>query len=304
MALDLFLLLSALAVIAKSSSIVVDSAVKLSQITGVSRTVIGFIFIGVATSLPELSIGIISSLENQGTLSVGNLLGANVMNLTLILGLMSFVGFNIGKIYSQQLKRAIAITVGIAIMIISAGSAGFLFGAFLVSVYYLFSAAIMRGGFAVAQVNALEALRAAVKLIVSVAIVVMSAYVATNSAVSLAGALGISNAIIGAAIISIGTTMPELSVNVAAILKRNIPLAIGDMTGTITTNLALVLGIVTMINPVIISPDIALLSALLVMAGLAAYLLAGRMAFGIKEALFLTAIYFVYISVLLVGAVI
>lgn len=304
MALDFLLLLLGLAVVAKFSTIVVDSAAKLSQITGISRTVIGFIFIGIATSLPELSVGVISSLEREGELSVGNLLGANVTNLTLILGFMAFIGFNLGKIYSQQLKRAIAVTAGIAVMLISLGTAGFLFGVFLLSVYYVFSVAIMREGFAVGEVNTLEAAKSALKLIISVAIVVASAYVATNSAIALAAVLGVSSTIIGATIISVGTTMPELSVNIAAVRKRNIPLAIGNTIGTITANLALILGVVAMMNPVLISADAVLLGLILVAISSIVYVLADRMVFGIKEALFLSSVYIIYLLLLLVfGAI-
>jgi len=305
MVLDLFFLLSGLAIIAKFSSIVVDAATKLSQITGISKTAIGFIVIGVGTSLPELSIGLISSLENHGELSVGNLLGANITNLTLILGFMAFIGFNLGKIYSQQLKRAIAITAGIAVILVSLGTAGFLFGLFLLSIYYMFSMSVMRKGIIIGEnVDTFVAAKAALKLLISVAIVVMSAYVTTNSAISLAAVLGMSNTIIGATIISIGTTMPELSVNLAAVRKRNLSLAIGDFIGTITSNLALILGIVTIINPVHMSADILLLASLFLATSMLVYVLASRLSFGLKESLLLTAIYVIYLlSLFIIGVV-
>lgn len=294
---DFLLLILGLAVLAKFSAVVVDAAAKLSQITGISKIFIGFIFIGLATSLPELSIGIISSFGNNGALSVGNLLGANITNLTLILGLMAFIGFNLGKIYSSQLKRAIAVTMGIAIMLMFIGSVGLLFGAFLLCIYYLFSAAIMKEGLAIGeQVYTFEAAKAGLKMIVSVIVVIASAYVATNSAVALAASLGMSSAIIGATIISIGTTMPELSVNIAAVRKRNISLAIGNTVGTITTNLAMVLGVVAMINPVIISAEIILLASVFAAICAVVYVLASRLKFGIKEGLLLASIYVIYIS--------
>lgn len=300
---DLLLLLSALVIVGKFSSVIVDSAVRLSQITGISRAVIGFIFIGVGTSLPELAIGIISSLERQGALSVGNLIGANVTNLTLILGIMSFIGFNLGKIYAQKMKRAVALTAGITFILILGGVTSFLFGLFLVCVYYLFFATIMKEGFVLDnRINGSVA-RAALKLVISISIVVAAAYVTTNSAVALASVLGIASPLIGATLISIGTTVPELSVNIAAIKKRNIPLAVGDSIGTIVSNLALILGIVSMINPVIISAEIAALGITSILACAIVYVLAGRMAFGLKEAFFLSSFYVLYLLfIMLSGA--
>ncbi len=294
--LELFLFLSALAVVAKFSTVVVDSATKLSQVTGISRTVIGFAFIGVATSLPELSIAVISSLEKQGALSLGNVLGANIMNLTLILGFMAFIGFNLGSVYSQQLKRAIAIAAGIAFMLLFSSTAGFLFGAFLLSVYYLVFAALIRDGFVSAgNVSAFDAAKSAVKLLTSVFIVVAAAYVVTNSALLLASDIGISAPLIGATIISVGTTMPELSVNVAAVKKRNISLAVGDLIGTLVANLALVFGIAAMINPITISQDILSLAVISLLAYSVVYVLSRRMVFGLKESLLLISMYVLYI---------
>lgn len=301
MLIDFLLLLAGIAVVAKFSSIVADAAVTLSRITGISRTVIGFIFIGLGTSLPELSIGVISSLENHGTLSVGNLLGANITNLTLILGLMAFIGFNTGNIYSLKLRQTLAATAGISFILIYTGSAGFLFGLFLLCIYYVFSTAIIKDGFVAGEkTDTAEAVKAAIKLIVSVAIVVTAAYVTTETAIGLAVSWGIADSIVGATIISIGTTMPELGINVAAVRKRNISLAIGDTIGTIISNLALILGIVTMINPVVITADIIVLGIMSIAVCSFVYLLSLRQKFGIKEAVILVSMYIIYILSLLV----
>lgn len=301
MLVDFLLLLAGIVVVAKFSSVVADAAVTLSRITGISKTVIGFIFIGLGTSLPELSIGVISSLENHGTLSVGNLLGANITNLTLILGLMAFIGFNIGNIYSLKLRQTLAATAGISFILIYMGSAGLLFGLFLLCIYYIFSTAIIKDGFVAGEkTDTAEAVKAAIKLIVSVAIVVTAAYVTTETALRLAASLGVADSIIGATIISIGTTMPELGINVAAVRKRNISLAIGDTIGTIISNLALILGIVTMINPVVITADIIVLGIMSIAVCSFVYLLSLRQKFGIKEAVILVSMYIIYILSLLV----
>jgi len=301
--MELLLLIAGLVVVGKFSSVVVESAIKLSQITGISRAVIGFIFIGIGTSLPELSIGIISALESRPELSAGNLLGANIMNMTLILGLMAFVGFNLGKIYAQKMQRALMLTTVVSLIIAMMSVTSFLFGAFLVCVYYLFFATIMKEGFVLGdKINGSDAAKTALKLTVSIVIVIAAAYVTTNSALALSGSLGLSSSIIGAAVLSIGTTMPELSVNIAAIRKRNIPLAVGDSIGTIVSNIVLIMGIVSMITPVIVSAEIIILGVISILAYSTVYIMAGRMAFGIKEGLLLLSFYVAYIFYLVLGA--
>jgi cation:H+ antiporter len=300
MSLDFLLFLSGLAVVAKFSTVAVESAVKLSQITGMSKTLIGFIFIGLSTSLPELAVGVVSSLGNNGHLSAGNVIGANITNLTLILGLMAFTGFNLGKIFSRQLKDAIAVTTGIALILLFMGTATLLFGLFCVCLYYTSSAAIAKRGIAIGDVNA-ESAKAAIRLLASVAAVVTGAYIVTNSAVTMSEMLGISSPILGATILSIGTTLPELSVNVAAVKKRNISLAVGDTIGTITSNLALILGVAIMINPISITRDILFLAAFLAAINSIVYVLAGRMTFWLKESLLLISLYVLYILFAVVG---
>lgn len=290
-----FIFIISLAVLAKFSILVVNAAAELSQTTGISRTFIGFIFVGLATSLPEFSIGIISSIENMGEISVGNLLGANITNLTLILGVMAFIGFNMGKIYSRQIMDAALAVAGICLMLVLIGGAGLIFGVFLLCVYYIFSSSVMKHGFVSGDVvSTPQAAKTAAKLVLFVAVVVISSYVITDSAVLLASDLGIPAAIIGATIISVGTTLPEMSVNIAAVMKRNISLAIGDTTGTVVSNISMILGTVVLINPVAVSADIAALALALAAVSGVVYFMANRQVFGMKESAILVSIYAAY----------
>ena len=89
---DFGILILALIILAKSSSITINNAVKLSKLSGISEVAIGFMLIAVSTSIPELSIAVISSVQGSNALSFGNLIGSNVTNLTLIFAVLAFYG--------------------------------------------------------------------------------------------------------------------------------------------------------------------------------------------------------------------
>ena len=93
---DLAILLVFTAILVKSSDIVIINAIRLSNILKINQAAVGFIFIAISTSLPEITIGILSALNGNSLLSVGNVIGANITLMTLVIGIMAFFGFNLG----------------------------------------------------------------------------------------------------------------------------------------------------------------------------------------------------------------
>jgi cation:H+ antiporter len=132
--------------------------------------------------------------------------------------------------------------------------------------------------------------------------VVASAYIVTHSAITISKNFGIAEAILGATILSIGTTLPELSVNMAAIKKRDIGLAIGDTIGSLVTNLTLILGISSIINPITISNLESFLLGFFVLVSIIILFLATRMRFDKWTGVVLISIYVAYILSLTVFA--
>jgi cation:H+ antiporter len=299
MLIEFVLLVVGLAVLAKSSTVTIDRAVILSRLSGISQMMIGFVFIAVATSLPELTIGIISSLRGNGLLSVGNLLGANILNLTLVLGSMAFAGFILEKKYLLKIDQSIIITTFIAFSALLLGRIDFAFGVFCLIVFYLFSTSVMKEGIELEKSRpvsrTLETVKAVAYLLVAVAFVILSSKIITENSVMIASQLGVAESVIGATILSMGTTLPELSVSVAAVKKKNISLALGNIIGSIVTNLTLILGIVAVINPLIIGSDIVKTAAAMITVNVIFMLLARRMSFGIKESLLLGSVFIFYL---------
>ncbi len=303
MVINIILLFVGLVVLVKFSNLAIKNAVKFSYLTGISNMTVGFIIIAVLTSLPEFTIGIISSFGNEGLLSVGNVIGANISNLALILGIVSLVGFQLKKTDAIQTQKILIVTTIIAVFMMILRTMNYMFGVFLLIMFYVFSKALIKDGIKVRErvkgLRSVESTKTLLYLIASVAFVIVSAKIVTDASINLAYGIGVAESVIGATILSIGTTMPELSIALAAVRKKNIELAIGDTVGSILANLTLVLGVVTMINPVMIGYIEAAGFVMLILINLLFLFLTTRRTFGKNESILLLAVYVTYLSAML-----
>lgn len=299
MLFEITALLLGLVVLAKASDFTISNAIKFSKASGINQMAVGFIFIAVATSLPELSIAVISSLSGDGALSLGNLIGADIANLSLIFGLIALVGFKIKRGDMENISLAVILVSMAALFLIILRKADFALGAFLLIVFYLFSRIILDSGIKISNNRTGRSVHLPAFILMGVAAVIVSAHIVTSYAIILAENLGVPETLIGATIIAIGTTLPELSVNLAAVRRRNIELAIGNSIGSIVTNMTLILGIAAIINPIAVGgvAFVALLSLLFVSA--AFIFIASRLQFNKKEGIILLIIYAAYIMLLM-----
>lgn len=261
--LEIVILLVSLAVLAKSSSVVVENAVKLSKFFGISQVAIGFILLAVSTSLPELSVSVISSAAGGGAIAAGNVFGSNIANIFLVLGIGGFLyGLKIRKNELKDIAIVLVLTTVISAYIIFNSSIrnqalGFLEGIILILLFALYVVHIFRKkaieGNGIEQVTKKEALHAFLFFSASIILVLISASFVVDSAVKIAGLLNIAESFMGATIIAIGTSLPELSIDLQAIRKKHYGLALGDALGSNMTNITLVLGTAATIHPISIT---------------------------------------------------
>ncbi len=274
MLLEILILLASLIILAKSSSMVTDKSIILSDYFGISRMAVGFLLLAGSTSLPEFSVAIVSSFTGQGALSVGNVFGANITDILLIIGLCSITG-------GLVLKRHEAAEVGGVLLVTSVITVYFIYSAFVLGIPVIdrLEGALLLLAFMVyiyyvtvknkspnldnQQVSKKEALSAFLMFFLGIAIVIVSAGLAVGAAVGLSEMAGISRSFIGATLVSIGTTLPELSVSLAAARKKEYSLAFGNAVGSTIVNLTMVLGIASLINPIeILAPNTFLITLL------------------------------------------
>lgn len=260
MILEAITLLISLAVLSKSSSVVVENAAKISKFFGINQVAIGFILLAVSTSLPELSVSVLSSTAGEGALAAGNVFGSNIADILLVLGIGAVLyGLKIGKNELKDISIILVLTTIISAYIIFNSSIrnqalGFLEGIILLLLFAFYVIYIFRKkkieGNGANHVTKKEALYAFLFFSAAIILVLVSASFVVDSAVKLAKLLNIAESFIGATIIAIGTSLPELAIDLQAIRKKQYGLALGDAIGSTMTNITLVLGTAAVIHPI------------------------------------------------------
>jgi cation:H+ antiporter len=254
----LAMLAFSLLVLAIASQFTIKSIEQLIELTHLSEASVGFAIMSVMTSLPEIFVATSSVLHGKPGFSVGDILGSNVFNIGFIVGLLAVMGY-FKKCSSELLTELVDIlflSSIIPLILVVFGKASFYVGLALLGVF-VFSVREMtkrrkkpilldNGGVSPGRVNAKLVL---LKVIVGIAIVIAMAELIITSASKISEILGVAPILIGAKIIAIGTSMPELSLDFTAVRRGRIHLALGDLIGSNLTNITLVLGIVLLASP-------------------------------------------------------
>ncbi len=258
------------ALLIAGAEMLVNHASFLALAFGISPLVIGLTIVAYGTSAPELVVSVQSSYSGQGDLAVGNLVGSNIANVLLILGVSSVVTPLVVSRKIIRLEVPLLIGISIATMAMAwNGSIGRLEGSIL------FLGALLYTGFIIYQSRreesedariaaldldvppaiALERPRTGqivirlVWIIVSFAMLVVGSRSLVYSASAIARSLGFSELIIGLTIVAVGTSLPELATSVMASIKGEKDIAIGNVIGSNIFNILFVMGVCSMVAP-------------------------------------------------------
>lgn len=299
-------------ILSKSSSFVVDNAAKLARFFGVSQLAIGFLLIAVATSLPELAVSVTSSTAKEGAIAAGNVFGSNIADILLVLGLGAFLyGFKVSRENLADIALVLLLTTVISTYIIfhsqiSGSVLGFYEGILLllIAIWYtwrvLGKKKLQVGGAKEPQLSRHQGFMAFLFFTAGIIAVIISSSFVVDSAVSLANELGLSKSFIGATIIAIGTSLPELSIDIQAIRKKQYGLALGDAIGSTMANITLVLGAAAAINPIAVQLKVFIAALLFAVVAnmLFFYIAAVKKKFEKKDGITMLALYGLYLAVI------
>ena len=244
----------------KSSEWVLRYSLILSRELNISTVVFGFIIVAVSTSLPELMVASFSVLSHDVSLSVGNLLGANLLNLTLVVGasVLAYKLIYLNKKEEADLIELLFLSTLVTLLIFQNHQLTTIHGMILLTLFGLLFAKLYRGGrikrkfYETENETKLSRRKTALYFSISIAFLLVSSHFLVNSALEIASTLALSTAFIGMTITSIGTTLPEFSVQLRAIKNKEYGLAVGDLLGSCVVNLTLILGILSILSPVVI----------------------------------------------------
>lgn len=239
--------------LAKSSELCVRQVSSIAKHYGISEFAAGFILIAVATSLPELMIAVFSTSSNAPAISVGNIFGANIINLLVIFGIavLFFSKFSIGSKSVMENAHAMLFVTFIAIALLLSGSLGFLEGIALICVFITYCFFAFKRKISAEQPNAggFAPAKTFLFFAASVAVLLLSANIVVSSTISIAQAFSIPQSLIALTVISFGTTLPELASALNAARMKKYGIVAGDLVGSVIVNSTLVLGVAALSGP-------------------------------------------------------
>jgi cation:H+ antiporter len=259
------ILLVSILLLVVGSEITIRNSVKVSDITGFGKTTVGFILVGFSTSLPELSVSIfaLSNPENVGV-SIGNVLGSNIVNIALILGICiiimvvghtDFSGYiiNLAKEEMGNLQFGLFIASIIPLTLLYIGYASRFIGVILVTIFVVYMIQLARANKTLAPKPSTSD-RSRLQnytlfALVGATLVISTAFFIVESATTLAVNVGIPPVVIGATIIAFGTSIPELATSISSARKGFFDLALGNIVGSGFINVTLILGVALIASP-------------------------------------------------------
>ena len=271
-----------LAVLVKASDYFTDSAEVIGRFFGLPSFIVGVTIVAVGTSLPELISSVIAVLEGSSEIAVGNVIGSNITNIFLILGVTAIIGKTMKinhELMSVDLPLLVGATFLVSMMMVD-GKIGMMEG-FLcligLLVYFIYTIRSSNENTKEKKIEKKSNKKKLKKihiliLLVSIIFIYFGAKYTVESVVVLSGILGISKAVIAASAVALGTSLPELVVSVRAALKGKAEIAIGNVLGSNIFNLFGVLGVSAIVGVVDVSKDLLFFSLPMVVAATLLYL--------------------------------
>ena len=264
MVLNIVLIIIGFALLIKGADFLVDGASQVAKRFRISQVIIGMTIVAMGTSLPELLVSAKSSLSGFSDLSIGNVVGSNLVNLLLVLGLCAIIKRNgipiekSSRMFDIPFNLIITFFLlllcnfGASTMGITRVEGSLLLALFIMYLLYMIIRARREAHGNIISKNdkQLPMKKALVYIIIGAIGLKFGADFVVDNAVAIAQILGLSEKIIGLTIVSIGTSLPELVSSIVAIRKGEDNIAIGNVIGSNIFNILLILGVASVIQPI------------------------------------------------------
>jgi cation:H+ antiporter len=240
----------------KSAEYAVKSVAHLARYLRLTEFVTSFILVAFVSSLPEGFISIIAALSGDPSISVGTLLGGNIADLTLILGLVALAGHPV-RIHSSIVKKDLYFAVLMLLPIILGmnGVISRIDGIILISAGVIFMLVLLREREYFRKPYEMKDhwIKHLAIFIACLAVMLLSAHLIVSSTHSIAIGLNVPSILIALVIVALGTTLPEFTFSLQSIRNGHANLAIGDLLGTVVVDACITMGIVALIAPITIN---------------------------------------------------
>jgi cation:H+ antiporter len=319
MLISFLIIVAGFVLLIKGADWLVTGASALAKKYNVPDLVIGLTIVSFGTSAPELVVNTVASFQQHSDIVYGNILGSNIVNLFLILGIVGLV--NPILVHTNTVWKEIPVSL-LAVVVLYFLSNGILldhsnlltrvdgfillafFGAFLFYIYLQMKAD--RNDPESLSIKNLTGWKISLLIVGGLAGLVFGGKFVVDNAIKIATEMGVSEKIIGLTIIAIGTSLPELMTSVVAAMKKNSDIALGNIIGSNIFNIFLILSVSSIINPVQFNPSFNL--ELYILGGGTLVLFIAMFTGGKKkldrwEALILLGFYILYTVYLISGTI-
>lgn len=266
---DVVFLISGLVLLFLGGEGLVRGSVSLADRFHVSKIVVGMVIVGFGTSAPELLVSMQAALAGSPDIAIGNVVGSNIANILLIVGLAALIAPVANSAVSIRRDAIVMVAVSLGLLpLLFAGRIGVASGVFLLAILAIYlSATYYLERRRRASVFADEATEvkdigpspalAAVAVVGGLVMLVFGARLMVEGATGIARLFGISEAVIGLTIVAVGTSLPELATAIVAAIRRHSDVVLANVIGSNIFNILCILGLTAIVSPIPVAPRFA-----------------------------------------------
>ena len=291
----------------KGADLFVDGAAGIANKFKIPALIIGLTIVAMGTSAPEAAVSISASLKGSSSIAIGNIVGSNLLNILIILGLAAL--FAKIKVQESTVKYEIPFVIFISIVLLCfgffKGEVDFFGGVilWLLFIGYLTYLLIMakKTNQQGEEIKDSPLVRLVVYLIIGVVMIIFGSNISVDAAVALAHMFGLSERFIGLTIVALGTSLPELVTSVTAARKGEADIAIGNIVGSNIFNILFVIGTTALINPVIFESKFFFDTIVSILAAVLLWILVSKKKYlDRKDGIIMLVAYIIYFIILIV----
>ncbi len=307
MLIDILILIAGLALLYYGSSILVEGAASTAIMFAVRPVIVGLTIVSLATSAPELLVSLVAAVKGSGGISLGNILGSNVINIALVLGASALIRPVAIKKQVVWIEIPYMIFISVVFWVLCMdGDINRADGVLLIIGLIIFLAYGLLTASDKSENRAQSNSRTPGKILKNIAFIavgiVMLAFGANfvvKEAMEMAQIIGLSQTFIGISVVALGTSLPELATSVVAAARGESDISVGNVVGSNLFNICLVMGVVGLYNPMPVEEGLHRFEfPFLILIGLILAGIAHRFnGVGKKSGIFFIALFFIYILV-------
>lgn len=270
--LNFFILATGFVILIYGATHLVNGAASLAKKFNIPGIVIGLTIVAFGTSSPELVVNVAGSLKGTSGIVLGNIIGSNLFNVLLILGISAVIYPLAVKSNTTWMEIPLSFISSLLVFILASDI--YLDGAdinhlsrtdgivliFFFIIFLAYNFRLMKNGSFDEEISVKDytKLKSLIIIGIGIAMLGIGGTMIINSAVQVATMLGISERVIGLTVVAFGTSLPELATSVVAALKKNVDIAVGNIVGSNIFNVFFILGTSAIINPIPIAPGTGL----------------------------------------------